>query len=430
MFPQLIEKSFVKKTPNKTHIFSFFIDGYRRYVGINESASSILELCDGSHTIEDIIFILSNKYKENSKIVEENVKTFLKDFINSGIIIDQKKEKNDDERIIKGSSEVYYPNAICWEITNYCPLNCRHCYLPNKNNCMNSKEDIDSILKMIDYMGVNQVQITGGEVLTHPELKYIVNKLINKGIITIISTSGFGFDKDMFQYLVNLKKVKGSMLRVSIDGNSDTHNYIRRNNYAYKNALNFIKAAIDNGITCQVETCLINQSKRELEELVCITKELGVNSIEIGYLLEQGNAKENNLKLKWNPEEYVDFISYLDSKYANEIFKIRLPEHESNKKNCGAGYNIIRIKPNFDVTPCTMTEFKMGNLRINTIFDIMHKCNKIFYEIQCPRKSICKDCKKIDDCKNCIAIGYNNKDKVKNCKWFKTIENSIKPLLD
>lgn len=430
MFPQLTDKSFVKQTPdNKAHVFSFFINGMRRYVCINESASSILGLCNGIHSIENIISILSDKYKEDSNVVEENVQAFLDPFIKDGIVIDNKVEIS-SKSIIKGSLDVNYPNAICWEITNYCPLNCRHCYLLKKNNSIISKADIESILKIIDDTGVQQVQVTGGEVLTHPELEYIIDSLINRGIITAISTSGFGFTNDMFQYLVKLKEVQGSRLRVSLDGDENTHNYIRRNEYAYDKAIEFIKNALNNGITCQVETSLINQSKQELENLVVLVKKLGVHSIEIGKLADQGNARKNKLESVWSPKEYVDFLYELNSKYASKTFEIRLPKKGKKGKNCGAGYNVIRIKPNFDVTPCTMTEFNLGNLHSNTIFDIMSKCSNTFREFQFPEDKFCSGCEKEDICKYCIAMGYNTKDKVKDCRWFRSVENCLKPFLD
>lgn len=432
MFPQLTDKSFIKRTPNKeAHVYSFFVNGIRSYICINESASSILALCDGMHSIEDIISILSDKYKEDCQVVEEYVKDFLEPFIKDSFIIDNKVD-NIDKRIIRGSLEVNYPSAICWEITNCCPLDCRHCYLTEKNNKIISLDDINSVLKIIDYTGVHQVQITGGEALTHPNLEYIINNLINRGLVTIVSTSGFKFKDNMFDYLKRLKEVRGSMLRVSLDGNKDTHNYVRRNNYAYDTTIEFLKKALNNGIACQVETSLINQSRKELEGLVAMVKELGVLSIEIGPILDQGNAKKNELKSTWSVKEYTDFLEEMNAKYASETFKIRLSEREENSdsKNCGAGYNIIRIKPNFDVTPCPMLDIKLGNLHNETLFNIMSRSNNVFQQLSCPGNESCSGCEQADTCKNCTAAGYSTKDKVKECCWFKNVENSLKYFLD
>lgn len=420
MFPRLTNKSFVKFTPNnKEHVFSFFINDARGYVCINESGSSILSLCNGIHSIEEITVILSEKYKEAYNIVENNVKEFLDPFIKNGFINDV-NEPDLNEDILKGSLEVYYPNSICWEITNYCPLDCRHCYLPEKNKSSMSKTDIDQMFEIIDKAGLHQVQLTGGEALIHPNIEYIIDNLIDRGIITIISTSGFSFNTDTFRYLEKLKQVKGSKLRVSLDGNQYTHNYIRRNDHAYKNTVEFIKEAINHGIDCQVETCILNQSKQELEDFVDEIKKMGVRSIEFGRIYEFGNAKKNKLETIWTIAECLEMLKGLDNKYASNNFKINLPDIEKEylKKNCGAGYNMIAVKYNFEVIPCNMLELKMGNLHESSLFDIMKKCGTEFQKIQSPNNETCSDCEKADECKNCIAIAYNMKSRGHECRWF------------
>ncbi|MGB8451876.1 MAG: PqqD family peptide modification chaperone [Anaerocolumna sp.] len=428
MYPQLTEKSFVKQKPDKkAHVYSSFNNHIRGAILINESASSILGLCDGIHSEGDIITILSNKYKEDKNIVKENVQGFLDPFIRCGALKDNKVEILHN-KILRGSSEVYYPDILCWEITDYCPLNCRHCYLPNKNNHIISKDDIESILKIIDVMGVYQVQVTGGEALTHPELEYIVDKLISRGLITAVSTSGFNYTDDMLQYLTKLKNVQGSCLRVSLDGNKNTHNYIRRNEGAYDNAMEFIKGACNRGIPCQVGTTVMSQSKQEIEDLVVLAKQLGVYYIEIGMLCSQGNAQKNEILPTWSSKEHSDFLYELSSKYTSRTFTIKLPK-ETEQKNCGAGYGLIRIRPNLDVTPCPMTEFNLGNLHKNSIFEIMSKCGNVFHDFKFPRDEFCSGCEMEDTCKYCIAQGYNMKDKVEDCHWFKSIKNCLSPFL-
>lgn len=429
MFPQLIDKSFIKQSPDKnSHVFSFFINGARRYFGINESAGSILGLCDGTHSIEEIILILTNKYEEDYNLVRKNVQTFLKPFIENNLVIDNKTDK--PKNIVKGSFEIFYPDSICWEITDYCPLNCIHCYLPKKNNIIISKNEIDRILEIIDSIGIQQVQITGGEALTHPELEYIIDNLIDRGIITHISTSGFSFNTNIFKYLTRLKEVQGSQLRISLDGFKNIHNSIRQNESSYDNAIEFIKKIIDIRIPCQIETTVIDQSKKAIEDFVIFIKGLGVNSIEISKLSVQGNALKNNLTFQWDSKDFDDFLYELDSKYSSKTFRIRVPKNDEKSKNCGAGYRIIRIRPNFDVTPCPVTEFNLGNLHENTLNQIMTTSGHIFSELECPKGKFCNKCEKEYNCKFCTAIGYSNKDKVKQCRWFECMETYLKPFLD
>lgn len=423
MYLKLIKNSYVKLTPDKKFI-SFYLNGIRSYIGINESASDILILCDGSHTEKDIVKILSAKFSEDEKFIKKYVNEFLNPFIKQGIIelIDVETKY---EGTMRGSLDVYYSSAICWEITNYCPLNCKHCYLPEKNQYIASRENIKDILKLIDDTGVFQVQLTGGEVLLHPQLEYIIHALIDRGIITILSTSGFGYKKEMFQFFKKLIKVKGSMLRVSLDGNESIHNSIRRNENAYKMAVEFIKEATLEGIPCQVETSMINQTEKELEELICVVKQLGVNAIEIGRIVEQGNAQRNGLKSQWTPSKHTNFLYAMAQKYDDDKFHVKIPKKEEVKTNCGAGYNIIRIKSNFDITPCPIMDFKIGNLYEDTYFNIAFKYSKRFQEIQAPNSETCLKCKAKNICKDCMAIGFDMKGKMKECFWYDRVKSIL-----
>lgn len=429
MFLKLVNNSFIKRKPgNNTNVFSTHNNSSRGNIVINDSASSILELCDGTNSIENIIHILTKAYKEDISIVKQNVTNFLYPLLQCGAIENIEKLQSNNP-IVRGSKEVYYPDIVCWEITDYCPLNCRHCYLPKKNNNILSKKNIDEILTIFDLMGVCQVQITGGEALTHPYLEYIIDQLIERGIIISVSTSAFYYTEDLFKYLLKLKNINGSCVRVSLDGNKTTHNYIRNNENSYDHAMKFITTACELGIPCQIGATLINQTKKELEELVSTVKKLGVYFIEIGSVCEQGNASKNSVVCKYTPSEYREFLNQLSSKYSDKNFNIKLPK-ETTQKNCGAGYGLIRIRPDLSITPCPMTEFNLGNLKDNSIYDIMNKANKVFCDFEFPQEKYCQGCEKENECKNCTAQGFNNKNKVKYCFWYDNVKEKISDYLN
>lgn len=421
MFLKLKDKSFIKEGPD--------LDSYMPYINntrdstlLNKSASKILKLCDGTNSLNDIINLLRKEYNEKLDIVKSNVENFLNPLISCGLI--EKLNQKTPSNIKRGSSSIYYPDVIIWEITNFCPLRCRHCYLAKKNNQIVSKDNIDKILKIIDYIGVCQVQLTGGEALTHPLLGYIIDKLINKGIVISISTSGMILEEKVFNHIKKINQVKGSFIRISLDGNKQTHNYIRQNESSYDNAIKFIKRAINNNIPCQVGTTIINQSKDEIEQLVKLSKKLGVSLIEIGMLCIQGDAKKNNLNSFINTKELNTFLKELHNKYSDNKFTVKVPI-SLNQRNCGAGHKLIRIRPNMDITPCPMLDFIIGNLNSQNISEIMSKYGKIFHDFYSPQPDICLDCNKKDDCNGCSAHALTLKDEIKNCSWCEKQQKNL-----
>lgn len=417
MYPKLKEYSFVKKVPEKdANIFTYIQGMDRKIITINESASNILGLCDGTHSIEDIAKTLSEEYDDEICEIEKNVSNFIQPFIDAGIIEDSKTSEPMHD-IVRGSAEAYLPNSVCWEITDYCPLDCRHCYIPKKNNHVLEKDEIEKILDEIKHMGAYQVQLTGGEALTNPEFGYILKRLTDMKLLVSVSTSGFYSNDKIWNDLENLKSNPLNIIRISLDGNESTHNYIRRNENAYYNAIKFIEKAVERGLNCQIGTCLIDQTPSELEDMIKLVKNIGVKDVEIGRVSEQGNAKKNNLSTSWSESTYQEFLQNMKQKYENSDFKIR-QVGKLERRNCGAGYLSCRIKPNMDITPCPMIEIIMGNLNFESIDNIMKRSGKYFCMLETPQEKFCSKCEKQEDCKDCTAKGYNNKDKVQSCLWY------------
>ena len=143
MYIALVKGNFLKRIPD-SFLLSYVIKGSRIAVKINESAYEILKLCDGTKTIEELYDILQKKYREQINVVEENVKLFLAPLFEAGIV--EKIDTVEKREILKGSSSVYLPDTISWELTDACPLRCRHCYLDKKDTMLLKEKEIDSFL--------------------------------------------------------------------------------------------------------------------------------------------------------------------------------------------------------------------------------------------------------------------------------------------
>ncbi|MER3123740.1 radical SAM protein, partial [Bacillus altitudinis] len=116
-------------------------------------------------------------------------------------------------------------------LTRECNLDCKYCYVGEKENVSMSIETADKIIKFIDnkaknpaYLRNNTVRVVlhGGEPLLNYEvLKYIVEKLENKKDYTAIfdmTTNGTILNKEILE---TMKKLHN--LSVSIDGGYEVH---------------------------------------------------------------------------------------------------------------------------------------------------------------------------------------------------------------
>lgn len=188
--------------------------------------------------------------------------------------------------------------------------------------------------------------------------------------------------------------------------------------------MSFIKKLIERGVVCNVATCLIDQSEDEIEELSGILAKIGVSMQTIALVVSQGNAKKNNIGQTYTHTRVKRLIEKLNSKYKSEKFNIR-EYGDSNEKNCGAGYNLLRIKPSLDITPCPMIDIGIGNLGLSDITEISKTFCKLFYNLHSPNNELCGLCNKKDICGRCTANGLNERN---HCCWYenqKDILNSI-----
>lgn len=419
MYLSFVDGNFVKQKP--THPFvSVYWNSKRRDLEINKSAEQVLMLCDGEHSRAEIVRKLSNKYNNKVDDIKKYVDDILEPFMSIGIIKEEKERRY--RKNFKGNPEIGYPDSLIWEITEFCPLNCIHCYLGEKGKKHISQEEIERVMELIEECGITHVQITGGEPLCHPHIDEIVDQLIKKKITITIATSGFVFNSNILGVVSRINEVGGTV-QVSIDGTREYHDYMRGNKGAFDKSINTIKRLVKMNIPVSVATCLVTQPLEMIEELVACVKEIGVSMITISLTQEEGNAYKNKLPEKYTHEEVRKLVTRLNNQYRTEKFTVR-EYGEKTSRNCGAGYNVMRLKPSMDLTPCPMIDINIGNMINETISEITKKTYKLFLQLISPDEQFCKECKDQNICGRCSACGLQ-KMKIHQCKWYDKQKNLI-----
>jgi MoaA/NifB/PqqE/SkfB family radical SAM enzyme len=144
-------------------------------------------------------------------------------------------------------------------ITNKCPLRCRHCYEWHNLNKPDplSAEEYKTILSRFTKQGVGQVHIGGGEpLMNYPTLLEIVRFLEGKSE-SYIATSGVGLS---YERAVELKKAGLTGAAISVDHHdAGLHNEFRGSPKAFEQALE----ATENSLRAGLITCWS----------ICVTRE-------------------------------------------------------------------------------------------------------------------------------------------------------------
>lgn len=416
----LIADTYLKQQPDGARMV-YVLDNFWEEVGVNESAFEILKKLDGKHTLEMIVDELSEHFREKKERAFSIVSNFI-DVLEEKKLIKATDVHCNYSLNIKGSREYFVPDAMILELTYNCPLKCKHCYA---NAGVGASMDIDKLLPLLsslNHLGTNYFQLTGGEPFAYPYIEEVIDLLLVKKIKFSITTSGFYWNKRI-KRILNKLEGKKIAIQVSLDGLSNTHNFIRGNIESYANAVHFLKEAISRDISTSVATCLIQQDWSEIEELCAYLKQLGVHQHRLGTITNLGRATDNQISSQISAEELQNFTVYLKSKFETEQFHIGPIEECDNTEcttidNCGAGYRFYSLTPYFTLFPCTIFKVNVGNLNRETLEDVFIRNSQLFSGMRSPSDNICGTCKLLDICKNCFAEGNLNKNKVRSCHWY------------
>lgn len=159
---------------------------------------------------------------------------------------------------------------VMWHITNQCNLNCSICFTRKMRTSpeqMLEEKDIQNYVKLLRELGVEKVDLSGGEPLLYPYLQELVSTCVDNNIFTTITTSGVGTDSN-----VNWLAQNGQLFSrviLSLDGSKQLHNSLRGSTKAFDAFLRLYKGLEQRKNSCirintVVTQALLKKNERAL----------------------------------------------------------------------------------------------------------------------------------------------------------------------
>lgn len=213
-------------------------------------------------------------------------------------------------------------------LTNYCNLNCRHCWIDpsglskRESNCMELKLLIH-ILEQTKELGMRTLKITGGEPLLYDSFIKFLEWLKKKkwNLYLHMETNGTLIDDRMARIL---KECGMKFVAVSIDGdNPDTHDRLRGRVGCYEKAWQAVKEMVNVGIQVQIITAVYRGNVNQLENIAKKAEYIKAESIKANIVNCIGravNMAENGEILSL--EEMLELNNRIEGIYRKR-FKIR-----------------------------------------------------------------------------------------------------------
>lgn len=260
-------------------------------------------------------------------------------------------------------------------IWDNCNLQCRHCFNNSgkgKGALLSFSEIIDLTEKAQSLLGIQQIQLTGGEPLQRPDIFPIINELLSRGLNVLLQTNGV-FDDHSLRKLLDLPEKHISLI-ISLDGIS-TNDYFRGKRSTEKTIYNIkvlsqkFKIRINSVLTSKINWEEIEQLAELANKFNCF---LAFNPVCPTGRADQALLMPINQYFEWMYKLEVLRHQGIKLRKSFDIINEQLVEYE----NCPVRTNpAVHIGADGDVYPCgyliNNTESYAGNIKKNSLTELI-----------------------------------------------------------
>ena len=263
-------------------------------------------------------------------------------------------------------------------VTNNCTLRCQHCVYMSGELPMDDMtlDDVKNISRDFKKLGVEEVHLTGGEPLLNLAIFDIIRHLYESGYKVRIQTNGMLINEISAQ---KLKDLGVNSVLISVDGMENTHNIFRKNKESFALAISAARTCLSKKIFTRINTVVHKDNLNEIEELLKLTSQLGVDQHSFFYLTPIGRGK--NLLDKILSLEEWKIVQKQISTHAQKLHcahKVKTQDVFHETPIASEKYDMCRndnclILANGDVFSCVFfvhSEYKLGNIHDRELFEI------------------------------------------------------------
>lgn len=393
---------------------SLYYENHHKSFRTNQDGLTIVELCNGKRTVNDVVKILREEKTLNDEDIER-IKNFMDKIVSENILQFSSKPAEEEIKFrITGDSNSFHPIHSTVELCDVCNLECAYCYReasPSRKIYLTKPIEFFSGLY---EQGVRAVELSGGEPLLHPQIYDILEFACKTFDHVALLTNGVLLNTKILDLVENFKK-KFS-LQVSVPSmkkerfqkitGKDMWNRLRENLLLLKNRNILFRIGM---VFCD------DESIKEYREAAYFANTLGAKQFVANPFISLGRAK----RLSISPKIYAALHLEIEAlKKELPITFLGIFEGEilsTTTKNCGAGSRSIVFDPEGKLRPCPMfptekfSRFALRNSELR---------NKLS-QIVSPRQSICGPCQFRAYCYGCILRGAL-KFKETKCTWGKS----------
>ena len=304
----------------------------------------------------------------------------------------------------------YIPFRGTFELTPFCNLDCKMCYIHMSNEKHGNEEllPLQEWIKLIDeahQKGMMRATLTGGECLTYPDFDSIYVYLRSKGIQPAVLTNGLLVDKERLSFFC---KYPPRLIQITLYGSNNEIYKEVTGHRVFDIVLENIIRTRDAGVPLMLTITPNKNMENDIDSLIRLAESLNI-PYQINSLLlpPRKETKRKDPFLDFSIDQYIEIYKMKLQSQKEKITPITkvdlINENDSGSPSygleCGGGRSSFTIKYDGSMILCSsMDESCSYPLRIGfseAWKEINHIANTIIMPQECSGcvyKSVCMTC--------------------------------------
>ncbi|MDZ7660879.1 heme d1 biosynthesis radical SAM protein NirJ [Thiohalophilus sp.] len=203
------------------------------------------------------------------------------------------------DKLVKGADAILPPKrqppgpVVIWNLIRRCNLTCKHCYSISADKDFPGELDTQQVYGVMDDLkqyGVPVLILSGGEPLMRKDIFDISHRAKAMGFYVGLSTNGTMIGEENIEQIA---EVGYDYVGISVDGVKETHDYFRRKEGAFEEAMNGIRLCRDHGIKVGLRFTLTMDNATELPDLLELMEQENIDKFYLSHLNYAGRGNKN-----------------------------------------------------------------------------------------------------------------------------------------
>jgi radical SAM protein with 4Fe4S-binding SPASM domain len=318
---------------------------------------------------------------------------------------------------------------INWNVTRACNLRCKHCYYDAAtplDDELTTEQACALLEDVAETFGDNvRVTLGGGEPQVRKDLFEIIKHGKERGVTLALASNGVLLTEDVAN---RLKAAGINEVIIAIDGTQQTHDAIRGNG-VFEKTVKGVKTCKAAGMSVVIDPCIMKQNEQETAAILDIAEELGARQARMFHYIAMGRGEAEIPDAELDCGQYAQNVQQLYEEQTQrsnleicttqacqywvvlnrkEEEGYKVPDFYYNEApGCRAGIGMMSIKPNGDVVPCPLLEVKAGNVKEQSLREILD--SEVFTNLKSREvKGRCGSCKYKQLCGGCRVRAYRH----------------------